>query len=188
MTNQDPRPMFLRALDQTQALIDAVEPGDLGLPTPCAEYDVRTLLGHQLAVLDRIDTALNGGNPVELPMVTTTDDVTGVWKERRTKLEATLTAGTILGRTCTVPWGTVPGAVAIAGYTGELTVHSWDLAKATGRVDELDDDLATYLLPLVQRAIPAEPRGGHIPFGPVVPVADDASPYDRLVAWEGRRP
>ncbi|GAA1511493.1 hypothetical protein [Nocardioides humi] len=36
--------------------------------------------------------------------------------------------------------------------------------------------------------MPAEPRGGEIPFGPVVPVADDAPAYDRLVAWTGRDP
>jgi len=180
--------MILRALEQNQQLIDSIQPGDLGLPTPCTEYDVRTLLGHLLAVLDRVDLALNGGNPLELPSITTTDDVTGTWKERRAKLEATLADDDVLTRSCTVPWGTVPGAVAVAGYTGELTVHSWDLAKAIGKIDQLDDELATYLLPLVQRAIPAEPRGGHMPFGPVVPVADDASPYDRLAAWQGRTP
>ncbi|HEY3559288.1 MAG TPA: hypothetical protein VGL05_17575 [Kribbella sp.] len=41
---------------------------------------------------------------------------------------------------------------------------------------------------MVQRFVPAEQRGGHVPFGPVVPVADDASPYDRLAAWQGRQP
>ncbi len=91
-------------------------------------------------------------------------------------------------RICKLPWGTLPGAGAIAAYTGELTTHSWDLAKATGRTDLLDDSLAEYCLPLVQQFIPADPRGGHVPFGPVVTVAADASAYDKLVAWEGRQP
>jgi hypothetical protein len=54
--------------------------------------------------------------------------------------------------------------------------------------DLLDDTLATHCLPLVRQFIPAEPRGEHVPFGPVVPVAEDASPYDQLVAWQGRKP
>ena len=39
-------------------------------------------------------------------------------------------------------------------------------------------------------ALPAEPRGAEIgvPFGPVVPVAEDAPPYARLVGWVGRNP
>jgi uncharacterized protein (TIGR03086 family) len=35
-----------RALDQTAGLIAAIEPGQAGLPTPCAGWDVRTLVSH----------------------------------------------------------------------------------------------------------------------------------------------
>ena len=185
----DPRPMLVLALDQTQAMIDTIGVDELTLPTPCPEYDVRTLLGHLITVIGRIDLALTGGNPLDLPTVTTgVDDVPAAWKERRTTLDATLANDAVLTRICTLPWGTLPGAAAIGAYTGELTTHSWDLAKATNRTDLLDDSLAVYCLPLVQRAIPAEPRGGQVPFGSVVPVADDASPYHRLAAWQGRQP
>jgi uncharacterized protein (TIGR03086 family) len=188
MTNADPRPMFIRALDQTQNLIDRVEPDQLALPTPCPEYDVRTLLGHLLSVVHRIDLALSGGDPLTIPSVTDSPDIAGTWKQHRTALDETLTNDSILERICKLPFGTFPGAAALAAYTGELTTHSWDLAKATGRLDQLDDALADQVLPLLVRFLPAEPRGGHIPFGPVVPVADDASPYDRLAAWQGRTP
>ncbi|WP_405065222.1 TIGR03086 family metal-binding protein [Kribbella sp. NBC_01510] len=185
----DPRPMLVLALDQTQAMIDTIGADELTLPTPCPEYDVRTLLGHLITVIGRIDLALTGGNPLDLPTVTTgVDDVPAAWKERRTTLDATLADDAVLTQICTLPWGTLPGAASIGAYTGELTTHSWDLAKATNRTDLLDDSLAVYCLPLVRRAIPAEPRGGHVPFGSVVPVADDASPYDRLAAWQGRQP
>lgn len=186
----DPRPMFIVALDQTQRLIDTVGPADLALPTPCPEYDVRTLLGHLLTVAARVSLALNGGNPLEIPTVTTgVDDVPAAFKERRTAIDETLSDDAVLTKICKLPWATLPGAAAIAAYTGELTTHSWDLAKATNRLDLLDDAIATHCLPLVRKFLPAEPRGGdHIPFGPVVPVADDASPYDRLAAWQGRQP
>lgn len=181
----DPRPMLIRALDQTQQLMDTE---DLQLPTPCPEYDVSTLRCHLLSVVGRIDLALNGGNALDIPSITNTTEVIGTWKERRARLEATLADDTVLNRTCVLPWGTLPSAAAIAAYTGELTTHSWDLAKATNRTDLLDDSLAEYCLPLVRQFLPAEPRGGQVPFGPVVPVADDASPYDQLAAWQGRQP
>lgn len=191
MTNpeNDPRPLFVRALDQTQQLVNTTGPDDLHLPTPCDEYDVSTLQGHLLTVIARIDLALRGGNPLTIPAVTTgVGDVPSAWKERRLALDNTLADDAVLTRTCTLPWGTMPGAVAIAAYTGELTTHSWDLAKATGRVNELDDALAAQVLPTVQRSVPAEQRGGHVPFGPVVQVAEGASPYDQLAAWMGRQP
>jgi uncharacterized protein (TIGR03086 family) len=185
----DPRPMLVRALDQTQALIDTIGADELTLPTPCPEYDVRTLLGHLMTVVGRIELGLTGGNPLDLPTVTEgVDDFQGTWKERRTKVDSTLANDAVLTQICTLPWATVPGAAAIAAYTGELTTHSWDLAKATNRTDLLDDSLAEYCLPLVRQFIPADQRGGHVPFGPVVPVADSASPYDQLAGWQGRRP
>ncbi|WP_405057114.1 TIGR03086 family metal-binding protein [Kribbella sp. NBC_01505] len=188
MTNTDPRPLFIRALDQTQGLIDTIGPDELSRPTPCPEYDVRTLQAHLLSVVARINLALTGGDPLSIPKVTDSPDIAGTWKEHRTALDVTLADDSILGRICKLPFGTLPGAAAIGAYTGELTTHSWDLAKATGRLDQLDDELANQVLPMVSQFLPAEPRGGDIPFGPVVPVADDASPYDRLAAWQGRQP
>jgi uncharacterized protein (TIGR03086 family) len=189
MNNNDPRPLFVRALDQTQQLVNTTGPDDLDLPTPCDEYDVRALLGHLLTVAARIDLALRGGDPLTIPVVTTgVDDVPAAWKERRVSLDDTVTDDAVLGRTCKLPWGTFPGAAAIGAYTGELATHAWDLAKATGRLDQLDQDLAAQVLPMVRQFVPADGRGGHIPFGPVVPAAADASPYDQLAAWQGRQP
>ena len=80
------------------------------------------------------------------------------------------------------------GAAALAAYAGELTVHSWDLALAIGRADLLDPALAEAALPAYQAFVPAAPRGGDIPFGPVVEAGPDAGPYERLAAWTGRDP
>ncbi|GAA2812716.1 TIGR03086 family metal-binding protein [Kribbella solani] len=185
----DPRPLFVRALDQAEQLIGGTDPDHYNLQTPCDDYDVRTLENHLLSVLTRIDLALRGGDPLTIPVIATgVDDIPASWKERRTTLDGTIANDAVLEQICTLPWGTLPGAAALAGYTGELTTHAWDLAKATGRLDELDQDLAAQVLPIVRRSIPAEERGGRVPFGPVVQVADDASPYDQLAAWQGRQP
>lgn len=67
-------------------------------------------------------------------------------------------------------------------------MHGWDLATATGQTAELNPDLGGVALDSARRFVPAEPRGGHVPFGPVVPVPDDADVYTRLAGWLGRRP
>jgi uncharacterized protein (TIGR03086 family) len=76
----------------------------------------------------------------------------------------------------------------MASSVGELVTHGWDLAVATGRRHLLDDDLAAGALPATVAKIPADHRGEDVPFGPVVPVADDAPAIDRLVGWLGRDP
>jgi len=35
-----------RALDETARLVDAVRPDQMGLPTPCSDWDVQALLAH----------------------------------------------------------------------------------------------------------------------------------------------
>jgi uncharacterized protein (TIGR03086 family) len=108
---------------------------------------------------------------------TAADDVLDVWADPA-----------LLTRQLTLPYGTHTGAVAMATYTGELATHTWDLAAATGRTPAWDDDVLAVTLAAMRRILPAEGRGPGVPFGPVVPVADDAPPIDRLVAWQGRDP
>lgn len=52
----DPRPQLGATLDQTQRQVGAIEPADLGGPTPCAEYDVRTLLAHLVLTVNHSPT------------------------------------------------------------------------------------------------------------------------------------
>ena len=90
----DPRPMFVLALDQTQAIIDTVGADDLDRPTPCPEYDVRTMLGHLVTVVGRINLALSGDDPLKIPTVTTgITDFAGAWKEGRTKVDEAIVRG-----------------------------------------------------------------------------------------------
>jgi uncharacterized protein (TIGR03086 family) len=106
--------------------------------------------------------------------------------ERADKALAAWSDDSVLDRTLTVPWGTMPGFAVLGGYVMEVTTHSWDLADATGRTAELDPELSEAALGVAQRALPAERDG--FPFDPPVAVPDDADPHTRLAAWMGRRP
>ncbi|WP_212764791.1 hypothetical protein [Streptomyces sp. I05A-00742] len=60
--------------------------------------------------------------------------------------------------------------------------YSWDLAHATGRLAELDPDLAAQALEAFPKFAPPEARSEQGPFSPVLPVPDDADVYTRLAA------
>jgi len=76
-----------------------------------------------------------------------------------------------------VPWGKVPGRIALSGYVQEVLAHGWDLATATGQPAEGDPELATWALAISKRILLPEIRGQEgVPFGSVVEVPADAGP------------
>jgi uncharacterized protein (TIGR03086 family) len=189
--NQDPRPLHRRAIAQTETAVAAVTPDQLALPTPCTEYDVRALLSHIIGGLTR--AALVGeGDPGALARPAMAEGVADdSWPDAYRAAAARATAAWAddakLDALVEVPWGKVPGRFAIAGYIQEILAHGWDLARATGQPTEGDPELALFALAGAKRILPPDIRGNDgVPFGPVVDVPADATPYTQLAAWLGR--
>jgi uncharacterized protein (TIGR03086 family) len=190
MTNPeiDPRSRYRAALDWVTGLTAAVRPDQLTLPTPCPEYDVRTLLGHLICTVRRARAMADGTSVFAIPTIVTdvADDAlaTTYAGDAKRALDAWADDAR-LDAIVTAPWGQVPGRGAVGAYTNETLVHGWDLAVATGQDSEADPELAAAILAVAQRAIPADPRGGEVPFAPPVEPAADAGPTERLANWSG---
>ena len=189
--NTDPREIHQRAMAQTESIVAAVEPVQLTLPTPCAEYDVLALLSHIVGGLNRIAIVGEGGDALAVPARADgvpDDGWLAAYRVARSRATAAWADEAKLDAVVEVPWGKVPGRIAVSGYVQEILTHGWDLAKATGQPTEGDPELAAWTLVLARRILPPEPRGGEVPFGPVVRVPPDAGPYAQLAAWLGRQP
>ncbi|MDG4859912.1 TIGR03086 family metal-binding protein [Streptomyces sp. T-3] len=189
--DHDPRSVFARALDQAEKQVAAVRLDELGNRTACADYDVRALLGHVVAVLYKLARVGTGGDARDLPDVIdgiADDGWPGAFTRARSEVERVWADDENLDRMVELPWATLPGRDAVEAYTHEFTAHSWDLAHATRRLAELDPDLAARALEAFSKFAPPEARSEQGPFSPVVPVSDDADVYTRLAAYLGRRP
>jgi uncharacterized protein (TIGR03086 family) len=191
--NMDPRPLYRRAVAQTETTVAAVTRAQLDLPTPCPEYDVRTLIAHITGGLTR--TALVGeGDPEALTRPSMAEGVPddgwpAAYRTAAARATAAWADDAKLDALVEVPWGKVPGRIALSGYVQEVLAHGWDLAQATGQPTEGDPELATWALAISRRILPPEIRGQEgVPFGPVVDVPADAGPYTQLAAWLGRHP
>ena len=195
-TNQavqaDPRPLLLAAAAQVTTYVDRVRVGDLDRPTPCADWPVRDLLSHLVAVAVRVPHILGGGHPFDVPSQVegVADDAwANAWAERQPALADALREDGLLARTVHHPAGEMPARAAIGTYVSELVTHGWDLAVALGDTSGLDDALAATCLAPLQAALPAGIRDEDwVPFGAVIPVPDDAPALDRLLGWVGRDP
>ncbi|WP_073456453.1 TIGR03086 family metal-binding protein [Pseudonocardia thermophila] len=188
----DPRPLVADALTWVHGLLTGVRADQLDAPTPCPEFDVRTLAGHLVASLGKARLAGEGGDPRTAPAVAAgiPDDgyaaayaaaagrVWEVWGSPQ--------GDPLLDRELTAPFGTVAGRVALLAYLNEALVHGWDLAVATGQPAEAPRETAEAALAAVQQVLPEQPRGGPIPFAPPVTPAPDAGPTERLANWCGR--
>lgn len=187
----DPRDLFGRAAAQTESIIAAVRQDQADLPTPCAEWDVRTLASHMVGVVVRISLIGEGADALSVPPFAGLSGEPADWaaahRAAAARADAAWADDAKLDAMFAVPWGKVPGRVALAGYVREVLAHGWDLAVATGQETELDQELGAFGLAVAMRSLPADGREG-IPFGPVVTVPAAAGTYAKLAAWLGRTP
>jgi uncharacterized protein (TIGR03086 family) len=181
-----------RCLDQSHRLIAMVQPQQENLPTPCTEYDVRTLVDHMIFAARRVAAA-----GARLPIATEATGVDEVLASDWASAFATAASdarsawsqpGALDGEIA-LPFGTFPAAMVVQIYTIEQATHAWDLATAVGAAAQLDAGVGDAVLPLAQAAIRPEYRShSPMPFGPEVPSEPGASAYDRLAAFMGRHP
>ena len=192
--NQDPRPLHRRAVAQTGTVVAAVTPDQFALPTPCPEYDVRALLSphHRRPDPDRPGRRGRSRSALARPAKAEgvpDDGWPAAYRAAAARATAAWADDAKLDALVEVPWGKVPGRFALAGYVQEVLAHGWDLARATGQPTEGDPELALFALASAKRILPPDIRGDEgVPFGPVVDVPADATPYTQLAAWLGRHP
>jgi uncharacterized protein (TIGR03086 family) len=83
--------------------------------------------------------------------------------------------------------GELPLPVAVDRfYTSDVFMHTWDLARATGQDERLDEQTCAYMLAGMEPIDELLRRSGQ--YGPRVAVPDDADVQTRLLAFIGRDP
>ncbi|MFI8425607.1 TIGR03086 family metal-binding protein [Streptomyces sp. NPDC085479] len=179
--------VLLRAAsDRAVPLVAGTDDASLGAPTPCAEYDVRALLNHLFSVVVNFQAlaAKEGADFSETP-----DRVAEPgWRERFAAetgklVEAWAAPGAEEGTSGAMglPARTVGSMVLL-----DLTVHAWDLARATGREFEPDPEVVAGLVDEVEGMAPMA-RKMNV-FGDAVELPPGASTFERLLATTGRDP
>jgi uncharacterized protein (TIGR03086 family) len=175
------------AAREARPVVHGVREDQLGDPTPCSEYDVRALLNHLLHVVVSFQALAAKGTAdfsATPDRVGESGDWRGLFDDETARLVTAWSAPGALEGTSQgmgLPQRTVGGMVL-----GDLTVHAWDLARATGQ------DFTPYepsLPTLVEGWRQLAPTGRKMGvFGEPFPVPEGASPFDELLALSGRDP
>lgn len=177
-----------RAVQGWQERVGAIEPHQWSAPTPCGDWDVRTLVNHVVGeelwtpplaegamieqVGDRFDGDVLGEDPATAAGAAASGAVAAV--------DAQLPGGALVH----LSFGDVPIAEYVHQLTADHLIHSWDLAAALGASRRLDPHLVTAVAAWFADREALYREAGAI--GPRVEAADDAQ--SQLLAGFGRDP
>jgi uncharacterized protein (TIGR03086 family) len=173
---------FRDVADGFSARTKAVPSGRWDDPSPCEQWTARDVVGHLVGAVGMFV----GRVGVELPDgPSVADDPVGAWETARQGVQAALEEPSIATREYDGAMGrsTLEGTVGKFGI-GDVLVHTWDLARATG-LDERLDPGEVHRLFVVMEPNDAAMRQGTA-FGPRVECPDDADEQERLLAFTGR--
>ena len=186
-------PVELLALFQrAQALftdrVDAVDPDqweDEALPGWTVADLVAHLVSEQLWAPPLLagESFAEGRVPDDTGELLGDDPFTG-WETAADGSLAAFAEDGALTRTVHLQRGPTPAGQYILEMTADLTVHAWDLARATGEDTELDGDLVTAALVLAEQ-LPDDGVPGF--FDPPMDVPAAADAQTRLLARFGRK-
>jgi uncharacterized protein (TIGR03086 family) len=186
----DPRPSFLRAIDQLEGLAGRVTPEQLAAPTVLPGWDTRALVSHIVGDIHRIAYVGEGGRGRDV-LAQAGDiadtDWAGAVARARSRAAAAWADDAKLGQTYAVAWGEATGAMALRGLVTELATHTWDLAQSVDPAADLDAELGAIALETARELAPADRRGGSGAYGAIQPVPPGAGVYDQLAGWLGRK-
>ncbi len=151
----------------------------LDRPTPCDEWDVRTLLNHMLDTQRYFTGAARGEDvspPSPVPPNLLGDDPVAKFEQSRSDLMRAFSEPGVIEKT----------GPALGIACADQLLHGWDLAQATGQDATMPEGLPAVAYDMIHGRFSDKQRQGV--FKPAVAVAPDASPEDKLLAYTGRDP
>ncbi len=132
---------------------------------------------------------LQGATGITLPAgPSVDDDPVGAWRTQTDAVQALLDDPATAEREHDLPHlGTMALGQAIDMiYTGDVFLHRWDLARATGQDERLDPNKCAEMLEGMLAMEEVLRESGQ--YGPRVHVPDDADVQTKLLAFIGRNP
>jgi uncharacterized protein (TIGR03086 family) len=178
------------AADAAARTVAHVDASQFGRPTPCADWDVRTLLNHLILWTSYSLAARAQGESVSQDLMDRDFAAgPGFAAGYRAQLDRALTAWAdpaTWERSLDVMGSPTPSADVAALNIAEMVLHGWDLAAATGQAYTVSEPAAAAALRAVEAN--AELFREYKGFAEPVEAPPAASVLDRLLALSGRDP
>ena len=159
-------------------------------PTPCTDWDLRTLLNHTILwTAYSAERRAHGESVAEDLMNKDFTAEPGFAADYQAQVARAVQAWSdpeawAGGRS--VMGSETPAADIAAMLIAEMVLHGWDIARATGQDYQCSKELAEALLDTVEAQ--GEMFRQYQGFAAIVPLPDDADAFDRALSLSGRDP
>jgi uncharacterized protein (TIGR03086 family) len=189
MEKKNLHPEMAAAAAEAARVVNAV-PAELDGPTPCGDWDLRTLLNHTILWTSySAERRAHGESVADELMSKDFAAEADFRQDYEAQLDRAVQAwsdpSTWEGD-IGVMGNATPAADVAAMLIMEMALHGWDVAKATGQDYTCDEAVAEALIETVEAQ--AELFRKYQGFGDTVTVPADASAFDRALALSGRDP
>jgi uncharacterized protein (TIGR03086 family) len=182
--------MMQRVVDTTTAVIDKTSTDQLSNPTLCTEWTVKDVINHMVggatmfaisveegSVSDATLGQLMGGDNLG-------DDPQAAWAIASKRAMDAFGLPGAMEKMVKLPFGEMPGGVALNIAIFDVATHACDLARATGQ-HVTDTELLDGALAMGQQMIGPDLRVPGV-FGAEQACGAQASAEDKLLAFAGR--
>jgi len=189
---QGPNPIeaYQGAVQQINKVMTAVAANQLESSTPCADWNVQSVINHALAVQKFANGVLSGSEVDGSIMSNVSHPIPSEGASAALKeiTDTTLATLKTIDMTAVVqtPFGEMPGGQFIMVPIADMIIHTWDLAKSTGQDTTLDAGLAELGFNVMVNVAEGGRKMGA--FGAEVSVPESASFQDRMLGLSGRQP
>jgi uncharacterized protein (TIGR03086 family) len=178
------------AADAAARTVARVNASQFDGPTPCTEWDVRTLLNHLILWTSySLEARAHGGSVGQELIDRDFAAEPGFAAGYRAQLDRALAAWSdpaMWDRSLDVMGSPMPSADVAALNIAEMVLHGWDLAVATGQAYTVSERAAAAAMRAVEAN--ADLFRQYKGFAEPVDVRTDASALDRALALSGRDP
>jgi uncharacterized protein (TIGR03086 family) len=165
------------------AVVREVAPERWDAPSPCERWRARDVVGHVVAGHRGVIAAVRGGEPKPLGP---DEDPKQAWEEASRAIDEIAGDPVSLAKEVDGPFGKMPAGEVIGRFvTMDLLVHTWDLARAVGGDERLNQDAvrAAYEALKPMDAMIRQPEV----FGPKLEPPPGADLQTEFLAFLGRR-
>jgi len=185
----------LEALDRSRSEFDrrlrAVEADQWSTATPCAGWTVRDVVTHVVGGNRMAASLVAGASRDEARAARGQDplgdDPLAAFEQSADELSASFRAPGARARVCHSAMGDIPGEQLLGFRVADYALHAWDLARATGTDEQLDDALVQALWQIMSPMAPTIGHSGQFGTGPSADLDADAPLQTQLLDLSGRR-
>ena len=171
--------------EQFGTRVEATPDDKWSAPSPCPDWTARDVVAHVVRGQRNVVAGVEGATAEEVP---SDADPKVLWRESMSRLMAALeTEGALEKQVPGGPMGDMPIEFLIGRIlASDVLVHTWDLARAVGGDERLDQDAVAHAYEGLKPMDAMLRREGV--FGPKVDPPEGADLQTEFLCFLGRRP